>query len=101
LAAIVFDPKNDDRQILFGNYWHAVKDQKTWTETVKTNTTSNGDFKLGGYPTTGVRQIRDPNSQRFGFIIHQKRADRIYARLVDESTMKLSWQTYGLGSPAK
>jgi hypothetical protein len=74
LAVIIFDPKNDNRKILVGRNWSTVKDQKMWTEIVKANTTSNGDFDLPGvYPgtTSSVQEIWGHDNQLYGFIIYQ------------------------------
>ena len=46
LDLIVFDPKIDDREILVRSNWVKVKDQEMWTEIVKANTTSGGDFSM-------------------------------------------------------
>ncbi len=106
-TAVVFDPKNDDRKILVGSSWGTVKDQKMWTEIVKTKTTSDGDFSLvwAGYDyrTTGVQEIWGSDNQLYGFIIYQQTmVDSVDVKMVDENTMQLSWQR-GLrtGSPGK
>ena len=112
IAVIVFDPKNDDRKISVGgsgSNWYTVKDQKTWTEFVKANTTSDGDFKLAGgaitptqaSETTGVLEIWGPDNQQYGFFIRQKRWDFVYARIVNENTLRLSWWPPSEASPAK
>ena len=44
---IVFDPKTDERKILLGNNWSAVKDQETWTKILNANVTSQGNFVVG------------------------------------------------------
>ena len=46
LSAIIFDTKSDDKKILFGSNDSKVKDQEMWTEIVKENTTSDGEFTL-------------------------------------------------------
>jgi hypothetical protein len=46
LAVIVFDQKNDHRKILVDSNWDTIKDQETWMEIVKANTTSDGDFRM-------------------------------------------------------
>lgn len=109
LAVIVFDPKNDDKKIMVGSSWRTIKDQKTWTEFEKANTTSGGNFKLAGgmitptqnSETTGVLEILGPDNQQYGFFIRQERWDFVYARIVDENTLRLLWQPTGGGSPAK
>jgi hypothetical protein len=93
-TAIVFDPKNDDRSILLGGkkgwWWRTIKDQESWTELVKENTTSQGDISPVGadYSMTGVREIWGPDSQLYGFIITQQ-MDSVSTRLVDENTLRL------------
>ncbi len=92
-AAIVFDPKNDDRTILVGGNWGTVKNQETWTEIVEANTTSDGKVRpvWANYAMTGVREIWGPDNQLYGFMIHQQR-DLVNARLVEENTLRL-WHT--------
>jgi hypothetical protein len=97
LAVIVFDPKNDDRKISVESDWRKVKDQEMWTEIVKANTTSDGDFSMVwagySYRTTGVQEIWGPDNQLYGFIIYQQTVvDSVKVKLVDENTMQLSWQ---------
>ena len=97
LILIVFDPKNDDRKILVGSNWGTVKDQETWAEIVKANTTSDGDFSMVwagyNYNTTRVQEIWGPDNQLYGFIIYQQTmVDSVDVKLVDENTMQLSWQ---------
>ena len=108
-GAIVFDPKNDDKKILVGTHWKTVKDQKTWTEFAKANTTSDGNFKLTSgrntptqtSETTGVLEILRPDNRKYGFFIRQERMDFVYARRVDENTLRVLYQPTGGGSPAK
>ena len=109
LTVIVFDPKNDDKKILVGTHWKTVKDQKTWTEFAKANTTSDGNFKLTSgrntptqtSETTGVLEILGPDNRKYGFFIRQERMDFVYARRVDENTLRVLYQPTGGGSPAK
>ena len=99
-TVIVFDPKNDDKKILVGSHWRTVKDQKTWTEFAKANTTSDGNFKLPTgkitptqtIETTGVLEIWGPDNQKYGVFIRQERMGFVFARLVDENTIRFSWQ---------
>ena len=103
---IVFDPKNSDRKILVGSNWRVVKDQETWTEIVKANTTSDGDFAVGrkdlpNYPKSFVVELWGPDNQLYGIIIRPKDYNWVIAKRVDENTMRLSWQITGGGSPAK
>jgi hypothetical protein len=75
---IVFDPKTDERKILLGNNWSAVKDQETWTKIVNANVTSQGNFVVGpnfwpNYPDTYVQRLSDTNNQLYGYIIRPSR----------------------------
>ena len=97
--AIVFDPKNDDRRILLGGntgwWWRTIKDQESWTEFVKENTTSQGDISPIGadFSMTGVREIWGPDNQHYGLIITQE-MDTVSTRLVDENTLRLWYSRY-------
>jgi hypothetical protein len=99
-AVIVFDPKNDDKKILVGSNWGTVKDQETWTEIVKANTTSQGNISpvWASYSMTGVREIWGPDNQLYGYIIHQQ-GDLVSARVVDENTMRLYYNRANFGGP--
>ena len=107
LAVIIFDLKNDDRKILVkGSNWSKVKDQEMWTEIVKANTNSDGDFRLvysNSDYTTGVQEIWGPDNQLYGFIIYQETVVQwVNVKLVDENAMRLSWQRpTAQGSPAR
>ena len=106
LAVIVFDPKNDDRKILVGSNLSKVKDQEMWTEIVKTNTNSDGNFRLfywGLDATTGVQEIWGPDSQIYGFTIYQQfSVERVKVKLVDENTVRVWWERpTAVGAPAK
>jgi hypothetical protein len=111
-AAIVFDPKNDDRKILLGGkkgwHWATIKDQETWTEFAKTNITSDGDIRpvwadnpMTGvkidYPMTGVREIWGPDDQLYGFIITQQ-MDKVSTILVDENSLRLWYYLSKIGA---
>ena len=94
-GAIVFDPKNDDRKIMVGRNWDTVKDRKAWTEMVKANTTSAGDFDMStagsvNISSTGVREIWGPDNQLYGFIICQGKVS-IVVKKVDEKSIRLGW----------
>ncbi len=98
LYVIVFDPKNDDRKILVGSNWGTVKDQEMWAESVKANTTSDGDFSMveAGYIyyTTGVQKIWGPDDQLYGFVIYQdNKVQFVNVKLVDENTVRFSWES--------
>jgi hypothetical protein len=86
--------------------WSKVKDQEMWTEIVKANTTSDGDFRLFYYTldaTTGVQEIWGPDNQIYGFTIYQQfSVERVKVKLVDENTVQLSWERPAVtGSPAR
>ena len=87
---IVFDPANDDKMILVGNYWGRVKDQETWNRFVKVNTDNGSNISPLNpvHPVTGVREIWSPDNQFYGYIIYQKR-DSIVIKVVDENTITL------------
>jgi len=95
LAAIIFDPNNDDRKILVGRDWRKVKNQEMWTEIVKANTTSDGDFKIPGVYSDGTSRAQEiwrPDNQLYRFIINQAyRVSLGNIKLVDENTIRLAW----------
>ena len=100
-AAVVFDPKNDDRKIVVGSHWGTVNDQQTWEGIVKANTTAEGNITplWANYSMTRVREIRSPDGQYlFGYIIHQQ-GDLVSARPVDENTMRLYYNRASFGGP--
>ena len=99
-AVIVFDPKNDDKKILVGRNWGTVRDQETWTEIVKANTTSDGDISpmWASYSMTGVREIWSPDNQLYGYVMHQNR-DGVSVAVVDENTMRLHYHRARFGGP--
>ena len=94
---------------MVGSNWRTVKDQKTWTEFAKANTTSDVNFNLAGgaFPptqtreATGVLEIWGSDNQQYGFFIHQKRWDFVVVKLDDENTLRLSWRPPIGGNPAK
>ena len=99
LTVIVFDMKNDGKKILFGSNDSKVQDQEMWTEIVKENTTSDGEFTLvwnnyamGPYYSTGTQEIWGPENQLYGYVVYQEYAVALErAELVDENTIRLSW----------
>ena len=97
VRVIIFDPKNDDKKILAGVYYHKVKDQQMWTEIVNENTTSGGEFVLNlgniGYNLSGeVTEIWGPENQLYGFILYAERYVRLeQVEVVDENTVRLPW----------
>jgi len=98
LVVIIFDAKNDDKQILVeGNQRLVkVKDQDMWAQVVKEHTTSDGEFVLiwGAWQKaagTGVQEIRGPDNQLYGFTIYQANAVVLQrVEMVDENTILLS-----------
>lgn len=98
IVVIIFELKNDDKKILVGSNWNKVKGQEMWTEIVKENTSSDGEFTLvgdnyGPYYSTGVQEIWGPDNQFYGYIIYQQNAvslDRV--KQVDENKVRLSWR---------
>ena len=100
-AAIVFDPKNDDRKILLGGkrgwHWGTIKDQESWTEFLQANTTSQGDISpvWADYPMTGFREIWGPDNQLYGFISTQQ-MDTVSTKLVDKNTLRLWYYRYDI-----
>jgi hypothetical protein len=100
---IVFDPKIDDKSILLGGkkgwWWRTIKDQESWAELVKENTTSQGDISPVGadYSMTGVREIWGPDSQLYGFIITQQ-MDTVSTKLVDVNTLRLWYDRPYIGA---
>jgi hypothetical protein len=97
-TVIVFDPKDDDKEIIVGSKWGTVKDQETWTGLVKANTTGHGNVSpvSADYAMTGVREIWSNDSQFYGYIIHQ-RGDLVSVRVIDENTMRLFHQRASSG----
>ena len=97
LTIIVFETKNDDKKILFRSSWPKVKGQEMWTEIVKTNTASDGEFTLdwgnyGPYYTTAVQEIWGPDNQLYGYIIYQQYAVSLQrVEQIDENTIRISW----------
>ena len=93
IVIILFDTKNDNREILVEDYMGMVKvkDQEMWTEVIKENTTSDGDFILTpswGGGTISVREIRESDNQLYGYIIYNE-GWPVYARLAEENTLRL------------
>jgi hypothetical protein len=99
-TAVVFDPKDDDRKILVGGNWGTVKDQASWDQIVKDNTTSDGTVTpvWANYAMTGVREIWSRDNQLYGYIIHQQR-DLVSARVVDVNTIRVWHTTARVGGP--
>jgi hypothetical protein len=84
---IVFDPKNDNKKILVGNYWSTVNDQETWTRLV------NGNERLPwGYTNqvwgNEIREIWFTHNQFYGYITHAPNV-LVSAQIVDETTVRV------------
>ncbi len=98
ITNIIFDKKNDDMKILVGGSHIKVKDQEMWTEIVKVNTTSDGDFILvrdilGPYYSTDVSEILGLDNQLYGFIIYRENAvSLLRVEFVDENSIRLSYR---------
>ena len=99
-AVIIFDPKNDDKTLLLGGQWGTVRDQATWSQMVKANTTNGGDIwpLWADYAMTRVREIWGPDNQLYGFIIHQQ-MDLVNVKLVEENRMRLWYHRASFGGP--
>ena len=97
LTIIVFDTKNDDKKILFRSSWPKVKDQEMWTEIVKANTTSDGEFVLRwasrqDFRYTGVQEIWGPDNQLYGYTIYQENSVALErVKFFDNNTILLTW----------
>jgi hypothetical protein len=97
LTIIIFDTKNDDKEISVDSTYSKVKDQEMWTEIVKTNMASDGEFTLVWYNyghdySTGVQEILGLDNQLYGFIIHQQYAVSLQrVEQIDENTIRISW----------
>ena len=94
-VVIVFDPKNEDKKLLVGNYWGTVKDQETWTRLV------NGSENLSsGYNLVWGEPIREiwVHDQFYGYVSHRER-ELVSAQIVDKNTVRL-WHHYAdFGGP--
>jgi len=99
LTIIIFDTKNDHNKILAPGNFSKVNDQEMWTEIVKENTTSDGEFTLvwnnyalGPYYTTGTQEIWGPENQLYGFIVYQQYAVSLQrVEQIDENTIRITW----------
>ena len=92
-VVIVFDPKNEDKKLLVGNYWGTVKDQETWTRLV------NGSENLSsGYNLVWGEPIREiwVHDQFYGYVSHRER-ELVSAQIIDENTVRLihNYAVYG------
>ena len=98
-AVIVFDPKNDEKKILVGSNWGTARDQETWAEIVRQNTTSHGNISpmWANYDMTRVREIWSPDNHLYGYVIHQI-PDGVSIKVVDENTMRLFYHRAHFGT---
>ena len=94
LTIIIFDTKNDDKEILVSSSYSKVKDQEMWTEIVKANTASAGDFKLSGDYSGGTSRVQGiwgPDNQLYGLIVYQGYSVSLGSvKQVDENAIRLS-----------
>lgn len=99
-AVIIFDPKDDDRKVLVGNYWGTVRDQASWDRMVERGTTGKGTVSplYANYAMTYVREIWGPDNQFYGYIIHQ-RSDLVSASVIDENTIQINYRRASFGGP--
>jgi hypothetical protein len=76
-----------------------------WTEILKANTTSDGDYRSKGafydWPS-GVEEIWGPDNEFYAFIIYQTSiVDSIHLELADQKTIRVSWyRKMGRQNPA-
>ena len=88
---LVFDPKNDDKEIIVDNYWSTVKDQATWTQIVNGTVTlpNRSTNRVWGNP---IREIWVYN-QFYGYVIHHQEGyfaqDLVSAMVVDDNAVQL------------
>ena len=73
---IIFDTKNDNREIVVEQNARLVKvnDQQMWTKVVKENTTGDGVFRMEPAPygwgsVINVLEIRNSGNQHFGYVV--------------------------------
>ena len=101
ISNIIFDKKNDDKRILVGSRYIKIKDQKMWTEIVKANAVSDGEFNLVWDPmfinrySTGVMELWGSENQLYGFIITIEGSQLTRVEQVDENTIRLEWRARG------
>jgi len=79
-AAIMFDPKNDDKKLL-GDRWHKIEDQETLSETISTI--------QRWYYSDRVYIITGPDNQVFGYMYYPHWL-YIPIKMVDERTLYVS-----------
>ena len=94
LLNIIFDTKNDNKEIVVEHNGGIVKvkDQQMWTEVVKENTTGDGDFWLvtsrSVRGVTRVSKITDSDNQLFGYVIYHDCCP-VNTSFVGENTLRL------------
>ena len=94
LRIIIFDTKNDNREIVVEQNagMVKVKDQQMWAEVLKENTTSDGDFRMEPAPygwgsVISVLEIRNSGNQLFAYVVYHECCP-VNARLVEENKMR-------------
>ena len=92
-TVLVFDPINDDKKILVGNYWYTVEDQETWTQLVNGTKTIPHGWRTNQVWGTPIREIW-MNNQFYGYVSHEQR-ELIRAQIVDENTVRISHHNSG------
>ena len=89
---VVFDPKNDDREILLDGGWDRIQDQETFA-----GLTSDGEFSLepDGLNRTAIRvqEIWGSDNQLYGFVIYTD-SKWVWVQLVDENTLRLETRSH-------
>jgi len=95
ISIVIFDTKNDNRQILVEHNGNLVKvkDQQMWTEVVKENTTGDGDFRMEPAPygwgsVISVLEINDSDNQLFGYVVYHECCP-VNVRFVEENALRL------------
>jgi hypothetical protein len=98
-SAVVFEPTGDDLTLLTGSGWQTVTGPDAWQwQLVRSpSLEDNPRVVWANYPLTGLREIRSPADQVYGYIIHQIR-DLVSVRVVDVRTMRLYYQRARFGA---
>ena len=77
--ALVYKIK-DDSKIILDNYWIEVRSENMLKESITAG-------------SVWVTEIIGKNDKIFGYLVHRS-SDRVYAGIVDENTVKLSYWQY-------
>jgi hypothetical protein len=86
-AAIMFDPKNDGRQLV-GDRWTRVEDGKTVSEIIDW-------IKTYMQFMPSLHGILGPDNELYGYVFYPRLADHLIAKLIDDRTLYV----YDLQSP--